>query len=139
MEPDALTDVLAQRGNSTGAMDLTEYQRQQLGDSPEWLELQLQKMNLYIYLVNTRFEDLHFDGLHKALEQVSLRVAAFYDTSHYKPGGHDGTLDPGAVCMAGRTHDDYSGRDANASSEYARHQAPGAAGPNIQGGRFYAC
>ncbi len=53
--------------------------------------------------------------------------------------GHDGSLDPGAVCISGGIYDDYSGRDANESSEHAHHQALGAAGPNMQGGKLYAC
>ncbi|MCS6294338.1 MAG: hypothetical protein H8J66_14805 [Nitrospira sp.] len=120
-------------------MNLTEKQRQRLGESEEWRELQFQKMNLYSYLGNTRLEDLQFDGLHDALEQLSLRVAAFFETWPHSQGGHDGNLDPGAVCIAGGIHDEYSGLDADASSEHASGEAPGASGPDAKGGRFFCC
>jgi hypothetical protein len=60
-------------------MMLTENQRQQLGASPEWRDMQIAKHNIYSYLSNTKLEDLKIQEVINALNEVSMRRAAFLE------------------------------------------------------------
>jgi len=60
-------------------MMLTENQRQQLGASPEWRDIQIALHNVYSYLSFTKLEDLQIQGVIEALDAISQRRAAFLE------------------------------------------------------------
>jgi len=60
-------------------MMLTEAQRQQLGTYAEWRDLQIAMHNVYSYLSFTKLEDVQMQGVIEALDDISMRRAAFLE------------------------------------------------------------
>lgn len=58
-------------------MNLTQAQRDQLSTFAEWRDLQIAMHNVYAYLSFTRLEDVQMQGVMEALDQISMRRAAF--------------------------------------------------------------
>lgn len=69
-------------------MILTVAQRDQLGASAEWRDLQIAMHNVYAYLSFTRLEDVQIQQVIEALDEISKRRAAFLEQFlHHNQGG----------------------------------------------------
>lgn len=69
-------------------MTLTESQRQQLNSYAEWRDLQIAIYNVYSYLSFTKLEDVQMQGVMEALDEISMRRAAFLEQFiHNNQGG----------------------------------------------------
>lgn len=69
-------------------MNLTDSQRQQLGASAEWRDIQIALHNVYTYLSFTKLDDLKFQDVIDALDAISMRRAAFLEQFlHHNQGG----------------------------------------------------
>ncbi len=69
-------------------MNLTDSQRQQLGASAEWRDIQIALHNVYSYLSFTTLEDLKIQDVIIALDAISMRRAAFLEQFlHHNQGG----------------------------------------------------
>ncbi len=69
-------------------MTLTDSQRQQLGSSAEWRDIQIALHNVYAYLSYTKLEDLRIQQVITALDAISMRRAAFLEQFfHHNQGG----------------------------------------------------
>ena len=69
-------------------MTLTEAQRHQLNTYAEWRDLQIAIYNVYSYLSFTKLEDVQMQGVMEALDEISMRRAAFLEQFiHNSQGG----------------------------------------------------
>ena len=68
-------------------MRLTEAQRQQLSTFAEWRDIQIAMHNVYSYLSFTKLEDIQMQSVLDALDQVSMRRAAFLEQFIHNQGG----------------------------------------------------
>jgi len=68
-------------------MTLTDSQRSQLGTFAEWRDLQIDMHNVYAYLSFTKLEDIQMQGVMEALDQISMRRAAFLEQFLHSQGG----------------------------------------------------
>ncbi|MGL4296241.1 MAG: hypothetical protein ACRCTG_11035 [Aestuariivirga sp.] len=68
-------------------MTLTDSQRHQLGTYAEWRDLQIAMHNVYAYLSFTKLEDIQMQSVLDALDQISMRRAAFLEQFSQSQGG----------------------------------------------------
>lgn len=69
-------------------MNLTESQRHALYTYAEWRDIQIAMHNVYAYLSFTKLEDIQMQSVLDALDQVSMRRAAFLEQFvHSNQGG----------------------------------------------------
>lgn len=68
-------------------MTLTEAQRRQLNSYAEWRDIQIAMYNVYSYLSFAKLEDIRMQDVLDALDNISMRRAAFLEQFTREQGG----------------------------------------------------